>query len=1128
MKKICRFLAMLLLLTIVLTPCVLAVDTSAEATLKGAVSSVSGATRYAEDLEGESFSVQKRLTPAITGTTFSTGATPDEIRTDSLKFGHLRTMTSTDGTNTYAEWRFHQADGTTINGSEDAYITLGKRSYVIDDYSYQVLEFDLTTMTTFPSNLWIFSEWRGSDNTGKERVKFGSYNDEDGLWHFGDKTLEIKQNEWVHITLVFALRNTGTGASDYSTTVARIFINGEFFNEIIPYPSASLKDGVSMKQHYIGVGWPYGKAGARTGMDENPSVCIDNVTLTTLDRSSYSGNLEQVFADNFTNLSAFSGKEIVYTPTYTFPSSALAAAAVTDKNGNKTYYTTAEAAVAYIKENALTDAKLTLLADQYFPLEITAPLTLDTAGHTLWGDAVTADNIVLSSVNGTLWSFTRMQSKNAQVLFYQSPYDKRITPVADYLLDLGDTLPSITPAFYVDEATGTQLEPTGNWIAYDSKGNRISTFTKITSAHIGNVYTFCPEYLSADTVLTLIRSDGTTEQHTTTDVLAKIPSGATVILRRDLPCPTSIYGTDYKLDLNGYTVYAVDGNKQEIIRGMGTVCVYSSRKGARIFTGTQMPNGKDENGNTKYSNQAGFVVSDAGSTAGSKYMLGYMSTTAETPYTIDIFCGAFSQLGSSNNTSVYLKKLNIISAAGDNKGIFTTRYERSGRYWQIDDCSIIISNGKGLCANVNTGSNTGKYVFNNTNIFGNGTLFGIEGKVTADCTVTFNNTNVYGSHSINSGTGSYTDTSSGTVYNYNRTLIINTPCYLSDLKATGVILPDGYMFIPKVTGLASGSFLYPDAARYINFSTGKYTYVGGSYSSRGYIGKLEEFSSAILRSVSIDTSVSLLIYLPTSSSLEGVYVDEVNYLNISSTKVVNGNDYFVIRIAIPPKEAYKTRSATIRFTSGSQQITLDASLLSYAEGLEKITDTSATGTYYADSKALMRYVLYYIRTAATTLGSASTSDLARLDAILGTFSLSSSDKTITESVYSTTSVSGKLTAATLNLDAKVGMVFQVAKGYVGTVRVDMPYCTSIVKTYTADAPASAEEYIVLRNIPAHALRENVTVTLTPAQGSATTFTYNLATYVNGTKTNIAYAVYAYAKAANGYRAKYPSASVYED
>ncbi len=1128
MKRFCRFLAMFLLLTTILAPSAMAVNTPNEEAITSSVSSVAGANRIFEDFEEESFSQQNQLTPAIVGTAFKKGSVPSATALNSLKFGNLRSVISADGLNTYAEWRFHEADEITINGKEDAYVSLGKRSYDITNFSYQVLEFDLTTMTTFPSNLWIFSEWLGSDSSGTERVAFGSYNDTDGLWHFGDKTLKIEENEWVHITLVFSIQRTGTDAYNFSTTTARIFINGELYNEIHPYSKANLGSGVAMKQHYLGIGWPYGEAGYRTGMDENCSVCFDNVTLTTFDRSTYTGNLEDVFASDFTNLSDFDGEEFVYSPEYVFPSSSLAVATVTDPQGKITSFVTLESAVEFVTENALSDAKITLLADQYHPIKINTALTLDLNGHTLYGQAITANDVVLSSMDNDIWTFSTLPVRYAQILFYQSPFIHRDTAEASFLYEVGDSVSLIPTHPYANTETGEQLDPTGNWLVYDIEGNLLNAIPEtIKESDIGKTYIFCPEYYDPSIYFTLIKANGTIEQHSTLDLLSKIPSGATVILRKDIPVYSSFLGTNYSVDINGYTLYTPKGNtKKDIFNGKGSVYVYSSREGARVLPGVyRSSSSTDANGNLIYTNQASFIVTDAHSSQGTRFMIGYKNETEPTPYRIDMFCASFAQLGSVSNISIYLNNLNIIASASDNKAVFTTRYNKStNRYWQIDNCDILITNKKVLCGNVDVSANTGTYVFNNTNIRGNGALFGSEKAVTADCHVTFNNTNTYGTFDINPGAASYTDSATNTVYNYTRILTIQGKCTLSSFTEDGIVLPQDYIFIPKSIASTSGRFLYPDHAQYANLKNGNYSIIGGAYTANGYIGKSSEYVDTLLQSVALDSSVNVLLYLPKSSYLKSVSLDEVNLLNKTQAKMINGEDYLVVRLSIPPKEAYKERSLCIQFNYSTTEIELPVSLIHYAEKLSQVEDTSATGTYYEDAQEMMRYVLYYVRTAATSIGTATNSNLIRLDALLNGFALTSSDKAITENVYPTTSVSGKLTAATLNLDTKVGMVFQVAKGFVGSIRVDMPHCVPIVKTYTTNSAASSEEYIVLKNIPAYALREDVTITITPASGSKTIFIYNLATYVKGTRTDIAYAVYAYAKMASAYHVKYPNTS----
>ncbi len=1127
MKRLLRFLIMFLIVSLVFVPSVFAIDSNGETQLNSEVASIAGASRLSEDFEGESFSKQNRLTPDIVGTEIASGSIPSGTPANSLKFGHYRSMCSVDGINTFGEWRFHQADEVTINGNEDAYIALGERSYSLTDLSYQVLEFDITTMTTFPSNVWIFSEWRDSTGTGRVRVKFGSYNDEDGLWYFGDKTLKIEKNSWVHITIVFEIHETsGEGTLDYSTSVARVFADGEFLCDVYPYSTAVISSDRYLRQHYLGVGWPYGKAGHRTGMDENASVALDNVVLTRMDKTTYDGALSDVFSSDFTNLDAYEGKEIVFSTSYTYPSAQMALATVSV--GSNTFsFGTLEEAVAYVKGAGLSDATVKLYADQYNSIEITSPMTLDLNGHQLLGGATTSTDVILSSTSGDLWYFADIASKYATFDFYQSPYAERGEAVATYMLSEGDELPtSIAPEVYVDSATGARYEPIGNWILYDEDGNIVEGgIETVSGANIGKRYSLCPEYTDPSVYFTIIKADGTMTHYDDPTALKSdnIPEGCTIVLKKDTPYSNSVTGTDYSFDFNGYALYQKDGLKYATFGGAGTIYIYSSRPGGAVYTGTYAL----VSGSTTYSYQAALVLADGNATAGTTYNFGFRSEGVASDYRLTVYCGSFGQLGSANNVKAHLNGVDIIAGAGDNKGIFTTRNGRQDRTWQIDNCTILIANSKPLCSHVSVGANVATYVFNNTNIYGNGALFGVEGALTASPTITFNQTNIYGKHNINAGDATYTD-SEGVVYNYTKTLVVNGKCYLNDLPAGGVVLPDGYMLIPDVTASATNIYTFPYKGRYDCLATGDVDYLGGSYMCAGYIAEASEYSTLVLQSVAIDTSVNVLFYLPESASVVGAFLGDTNLLDTTKVQVIGGDDYFVVRVSVLPKEAYQSRTVTLKFNSTEVTLELDASLLHYAEKLMAISDTSSSGTYYADSQSLMKYVLYYVRTASTSLGGVSASELSELDTLLDGFELTSADKALAEDVYTTSSVSGMLTAATLDLRSKVGMVFQVAEGFVGEVRADMPHVRSVVKTYTEDAAAGSEEYIVLSNIPAYALCEDVTVTLTPTSGSAVVFTYNLATYVNGTKADISYAVYAYAKAALEYRESYPQASVFGD
>lgn len=1134
MKKLTRFLTLFVLISLVFVSGAFAVDTENEKEVLESIEVMDGVSRIYEDFEGESFSYQKALTQEQEGLKISTGSVPAAVSVGSMKFGHFRSVSSLDGKNTFGDWRFHEACET-VNTSSDAYIAFGDRNYDVTPLSYQVFEFDMSTMTSYPSNFWIFSEWRDSNSGGKRRYAFGSYNDSDGLWHFGDTTLKIKKNEWVHVTIVIAIRCTDNGTTaDYTASVGRIFINGELVNEIYPYEQAVISSSLTLRQHYLGVGWPYGNAGARLGMDDNSSVAIDNVALTRCQKEGYRGDLDSIFDEGFTDLTKYGGKEIIYDAAYSHSTAPMASATV--EVGDQTLeFGSAQAAADYVKANKVENATLKLYDDVYHELQIDAPLLLDLNGHTLYNGAAPTRSTYLHSVEGDLWLFESASIFYANFEIFQAPYEKRTEPVATLALSVGESYTLPEAKLFTDAETDERYEPVGNWLLYDASGNVVEGgISKISEEHIGKHYVLCPVYTSPSVYFTVIDKNGNMKHYEDPKLLvgSNIPTGATVVLKRDIPYTNTISATDYSFDFNGYTVYCVDGKKPTLFGGSGTIYVYSSRPGARVFSGSYMVNGKtDEQGNPIYSNQAAFLLTDETACAGTKYMVGYRGADRPSPYRIQAYTAAFIQLSKVSNVSLYLCNFDVICNAVDNKGILTTRNSgHANRYWQIDNCDFIITNSKPLCSNVGTGVNVGTYVFNNSRIFGNGKLLGYEGSVLSDFSVTLNSTGVYGSHSINPGSFTVNVTENGqTVAKTFHTYVYLTgECYVSNVSETGCILPDGYVIIPQITIGSTSLFLAPTSARYSNFELGNTQYLGGKYSSTGYLGKIQDYAKLIRQSVAIDSSVNVLFFVPKNNMLTGAYLNGENILDPNDYRVIDGQTCYVIRISVAPKDAYLSHEIELTFRATSETVTMDASLMHYAQKLYALKEEGELTDYYADSKALMQYVLYYVRTAAKKLGGVSNASLAEIDGLLGSFALSSQDKILNETIHKTTSAAGALDAATLDLESKVGMVFKVTEGFVGTISVSMTGMKSEVRSYSADAPAEKNEYLILKNIPAHLLCSDVTVSITPASGTASTLYFNLATYVNGVKTDIAYAVYAYAKQASDYRVKYPTAFVLGD
>ena len=275
-----------------------------------------------------------------------------------------------------------------------------------------------------------------------------------------------------------------------------------------------------------------------------------------------------------------------------------------------------------------------------------------------------------------------------------------------------------------------------------------------------------------------------------------------------------------------------------------------------------------------------------------------------------------------------------------------------------------------------------------------------------------------------------------------------------------------------------------------------------------------DFGKNILQNVSLDTDICVNFYFPTFSAPISVKDQDGNeLLSIDKTVSVGGTQYYVASVQVAPKDAYRTYTVTATPESG-RAYTLDASILRYANQLFAL---ESEADYIADAKTLVRYILNYIRECALAYGGASEEQLQAF--VTGV----NVEKVLGESVYTNGDTVG-IDSFCLDLSDTVGMVFKVEEGYVGTITVAMSGMEAVTKVYTEQAPAGEDEYIILEDIAAYALRRDITVTV---DGATAPYIFNLATYVNATNTNPIWAVYAYAREASAYNTKYPSLQVVE-
>ena len=276
----------------------------------------------------------------------------------------------------------------------------------------------------------------------------------------------------------------------------------------------------------------------------------------------------------------------------------------------------------------------------------------------------------------------------------------------------------------------------------------------------------------------------------------------------------------------------------------------------------------------------------------------------------------------------------------------------------------------------------------------------------------------------------------------------------------------------------------------------------------------KEFVKNVLQNVSLDTSIAVNFFFREDTAPLSVQDESgKELLNRERTARIGDATYYVVSVRVAPKDAYRPTTIKATLASGLS-CTLDASISRYARKLLSLENEDA---YIQDAKTLMRYSLNYIRETALAYGGASEDMLKAFETDITV------DKTLHETIYKNEDVTG-IDAFCLDLCDIVGMVWKVKAGFVGTVDITMGERT-LSATYTADSPCGEAEYLILGEIEAYVLREDIQVRVSAQDGTTSAYTFNLATYVKSVGTDALYAVYAYATEATSYHAKYPNAKL---
>ena len=623
--------------------------------------------------------------------------------------------------------------------------------------------------------------------------------------------------------------------------------------------------------------------------------------------------------------------------------------------------------------------------------------------------------------------------------------------------------------------------------------------------------------------ISIIRNDGSIIYHinntskTLENTFPNLTTGQTIVLQADQQLIAAlIVKTNQKvsIDLNGYTVYhAAYTDKldrlQPIVglsRADEACYIYSSRPGARILNGY---NHRVENGADKYNENRGGTVFEL---SNGLIAIGYGADGKARGEKINVVSGQMINISSgtllANNVDWYV-------VSGDNS-TFTVFYKNAGtKTMVLTGCNIYARQFNRVFAYREITTATVNLTLDSTNVYSTSNARVLlqehsPGVLKVEQNVTLRNCGLYNLKLVN--------TSQANIDKFNVT--VDGECYLYEgLSANLTIAPGNYIEKKSGNGVVEGTS-YPNGSLYGDKEN---TNCDGRYVYNYVVKSASAYEKTLYTNVTLDTALDLNLYIPVDATISSVSANGEELLDTTKLQTIGEKEYYVVTVSDAPKNAYKNVEILITTTSG-RVYKLAHSLVNYAENLFAIDESKVTNkAYLADSKDMMLYVLNYAKEVITKYGDAS-ADLTKINALLDGFALTDADKTlenVKENLPTLTGVSGAF-----DLDSKVGLALGIANTFTGKVTVTVGD-TTVNGEYTGDATANGDivDALVVPNILAYQLYAmDITVTVVGENaGTAvnTTFTYNLATYVSsGVSGNVGTALYAYAKAAKTYGAKY--------
>ena len=551
----------------------------------------------------------------------------------------------------------------------------------------------------------------------------------------------------------------------------------------------------------------------------------------------------------------------------------------------------------------------------------------------------------------------------------------------------------------------------------------------------------------------------------------------------------------------------VDGKKVVLLSDISTDKVFTNvninlNGFALISTGSYLLLGNanyiyNESGSqARLGIQNALMPADQASTSRAVY-IGYTNASTKLVgggrITMNVLATSTAIFGGKNNNTAKFYNVDYVNTvardvANDSQVLFYQQLRSMAV--EFDNCNFYAVEPTALIGG-NQATPGGFYVkITNSNFYGNMAIFGgvSNWKAGDATTATFENVHFYNGARIFGNGASMT---------FKDRVVPN--CDANCTFSTGVsvathVLPEGMTFVLNANAKETINFTYITA----NGEAGVFE---GVFESGIAVGTAEQLSAqfkSFYRNVAIDVDINFNLYVPTTYSIAVVTGATKN-----GTTTIGGVEYYVLTVKQAPKNAYA--AGAIDFGG----IVYSADVVDYAGALLRLsTDTD----YVKDSKAMVKYVLHYIRTTAVAANAEA--DVSAIDALLTGFAISAADKTLTEGTANTALLSNVFAESYLDLKSQTGIVFKVKPGFVGEITVTMAGIDPITRAYAT--AAGEDEYIVVGGIPAYDFRNMITITV----DGTIVGNYNLATYVKNVGGDVAYATYAYSKAAASYHAKY--------